>query len=173
MIRTLRSFGTALMLVGLTAVLAAQAPKINVKLGLWEMTSTSTIAGDMPGMDMSKMTPEQQAQMKAAMASMMNKPMVNTNQNCLTKEKLDQGDFGEGDKEHCKQTVVSNDATTYSFKQVCTGDQARTVTMTMTAPTPTTVSGKFEGSVTQQGKTMTVSGTMTGKYLGADCGKVK
>jgi hypothetical protein len=120
------------------------------------------------------MTPEQQAQMKAAMASMMSKPMVNTSQNCLTKEKLDQGKFAEDEKD-CKQTVLTNDATTYAFKQVCTGDQPRTVTITMTAPTSTSVAGKFEGTVTSPGqaKAMTVSGTMTGKYLGADCGKVK
>jgi hypothetical protein len=159
------------MLVGLTAVLAAQAPKVNVKFGLWEMTSVTQMSGDIP-MDMSKMTPEQQAQMKAAMAGMMNKPMTNTAQNCLTKEKFDQGKFAEDEKD-CKQTVITNTETTYSFKQVCTGDQARTVTMTFTAPSPTSVNGKFEGTVSQQGKTMNISGTMTGKYIGADCGKIK
>ncbi len=173
MTRTLRSFGTTLMLVGLTAVLAAQAPKINVKLGLWEMTSTTTMSGDMPGMDTSKMTAEQQAQMKAMMSQMMNKPMVNTSQNCLTKEKFEKGDFGDMDKDKCKQTVLTNDGTTYAFKEECTGDQAMSATFTMTAPTPTSFAGKFDGTVSQQGKTMKVSGTLAGKYLGADCGKVK
>ncbi len=168
MTRIFRSLGTPLMLVGLTAVLAAQAPKVKVSLGLWEMTSTSTLSGDMP-MDMSKITPEQQAQMKAMMAGMMNKPMVNTSQNCLTKEKFEKGDFGDMDKDKCKQTVLTNDGTTYAFKEECTGDQAMSATFTMTAPTPTSLTGKFEGTVSQQGKTMKINGTMVGKYLGADC----
>jgi hypothetical protein len=43
----------------------------------------------------------------------------------------------------------------------------------MEAPTSSTMKGTFTGAATMQGKTMKMNGTMTGKWLGADCGNVK
>jgi hypothetical protein len=40
-----------------TAVLLAQAPSLDVKMGLWEMSMTSNAGGQMPAVDTSKMTP--------------------------------------------------------------------------------------------------------------------
>ncbi len=54
-----RWLGTGLILASLTAVAFAQAPALNIRMGLWEMTSTTNVGGEMPGIDTSKMTPEQ------------------------------------------------------------------------------------------------------------------
>jgi hypothetical protein len=163
------------MLAGLTALLAAQAPKMNVKMGLWEMTSTMQMGGDMPGMpDTSKMTPEQQAQVKAAMAAMA-KGMTNTTKSCLTKEKFENGEL-MADKEHnCKHTVLTNNATAYDVKVECTENAKTTTNGTyhFEAPTPETVRGKIDATSVSDGKTMKVAGTITGKWLGADCGDIK
>ncbi len=43
-----RWLGTGLLLVPLTAVVAAQAPALNVRMGLWEITSTINLGGAMP-----------------------------------------------------------------------------------------------------------------------------
>lgn len=173
MIGSRQTLGTTVMLAGLTVALAAQAPKMNVKMGLWEMTSTMTMGGDVPGMpDTSKMTPEQQAQVKAAMASMQ-KPT--TQKSCLTKEKFESGHMmGDDKRQNCTQTVVANTATAYDMKVEC--NQNGTVssgTMHFEAPTPGTVKGKMLMQSTGQGKTMTMNVTTTGKWLGADCGDVK
>ncbi len=45
--------------------------------------------------------------------------------------------------------------------------------MHIDALSPTNFKGTFKMSETDQGKTMNVNGTMTGKWLGADCGTVK
>ncbi len=174
MTRTLRSFGTTLMLVGLTAVLAAQAPKANVKLGLWEMTVVSQISGDMPGMDTSKMSDAQKAQMAAMMKDMM-KPRTDTSQTCITKDKLDKGTLFESDKQKCTRTVVTNTETTYSVKETCTEDNGTTTngTLTFTATSSTAWAGKMDMVVTQGKSKTNATGTITGKYLGADCGNVK
>lgn len=170
---SIRSLGTTVMLAGLTAVLAAQAPKMNVKMGLWEMTSSMTMSGDMPGMDMSKMTPEQQERAKAAMAQMANRPMTNTSKSCLTKEKFENGQMMSRD--NCKQTLVTNSASSYDVKVTCTeaNNTVTNGTMHFEAPTPDTVNGKINMQSTTQGRTMTVAGTITGKWLGADCGNIK
>jgi hypothetical protein len=171
MTASIRSFGTTVMLAGLTAVLAAQgAPKMNVKMGLWEMTSTMAMSGDMPGVDSSKMSPEQQAQMRAAMASMANKPT--TTQSCLTKEKFENGQMMA--KDNCKQTLVTNTSTAYDVKVECNQNGTMsTGTMHFEAPTPETVKGKFDMQSTTQGKTMNITGNITGKFVSTDCGKVK
>ena len=172
---SIRSFGTTVMLAGLTAMLAAQgAPKMDVKMGLWEMTTSMTIGGDMPGVDTSKMTPEQAARVQAAMASMSAKPMTSTQQTCLTKDKFEKGQMMADEKQNCKQTLVTNTAKAYDVKLECNQNgTVSTGTVHFEAPTANTVNGKISLQSVTQGKTMNMNGTITGKYLGADCGSVK
>lgn len=170
---SIRSFSTTVMIAGLTAVLAAQgAPKMNVKMGLWEMTSTMSMSGDMPGVDMSKMTPEQQAQMKAAMSQMANKP--ETTKSCLTKEKFENGQM-MSERQNCKQTLVANTASAYDVKVECAEKDGTTTNgrFHFEAPTSDTVHGTIETTSVSRGRTMNMKGTITGKWLGADCGAVK
>ena len=175
MTASIRSFSTTVILAGLTAVLAAQgAPKMNVKMGLWEMTSTMSMSGDMPGVDTSKMTPEQAAQVKAAMAQMAAKPMTNTQKTCLTKEKFESGQMMAEEKQNCKSTLVTNTAAAYEVKVECSQNGTMTNgTYHFVAPSSDAVNGKINLQSTTQGKTMNMSGTITGKWLGADCGAVK
>jgi len=51
---------------GLVAAQTGSIPTLDVKLGLWEVTSASTRSG-MPTIDTSKMTPEQRARVEAAL----------------------------------------------------------------------------------------------------------
>lgn len=173
MIRLIRPIGTTVMLVGLGAAVLAQgpAPKVNIKMGLWELTTVMQMSGDAPMPDMSKMTPEQQAQMKAAMGSMM-APRTTTNQTCMTKEKFEKGQFDES--KDCTHTITTNTASVLEMAVTCKQDQGVSKgTMHMEAPTSSTMKGTFTGAATMQGKTMKMNGTMTGKWLGADCGNVK
>jgi hypothetical protein len=166
------SIGAALAVAVCSAALVAQAPALNVKLGLWETTVTTKIGGDVPGMDMSKLTPEQQAQMQQAMKQFMGSHTV-TNKTCLTKDQLDKANFLGKDEPNCKTTISKNTSTVMEGHQVCTGDDARTVDLHFEAASPTSVNGTFKSTATSQGKTMNVDGTITGRWLGADCGNIK
>ena len=64
MMRSIRPLGTTAMIAGLTTALLAQgAPKISVKMGLWEVTSTTNMTGSVPMPDTSQMTPQQAKQL--------------------------------------------------------------------------------------------------------------
>jgi Spy/CpxP family protein refolding chaperone len=163
---------TALGLSLTTAALVAQKPALNVRMGLWEITSTMSMGGDMPGMDMSKLNDQQKAQMAAAMRGMM-QPHVT--QSCMTREKFDDMDFSnETDPTKCKHTMNTNTATSVDATVTCSDTDSSSVSnVHFDAPSPTTFRGNVKGTSTDQGKTMNVAMTMTGKWIGAACGTVK
>src|SRR2546423_271013 len=49
--RICRIFATALLTASIVAIAFAQAPALDVKMGLWEVTSTTNIGGQMPAID--------------------------------------------------------------------------------------------------------------------------
>jgi hypothetical protein len=163
----------------LAAVLAAQAPALDVRMGLWEVTATTTIGGQMPsmtGMDMSSMTPEQQARMAEAMKGMMG-AHTTTSKSCLTREEFDKSSLlGMNDEEKdadCRQTITTNTRTTLEGSVTCKGAQEMSGRVHIEAASPTAFSGTFNSSSGASGQAMTFGVTMAGKWLGADCGDVK
>lgn len=171
--RTIRPISTAVMVAGLTAALLAQgAPKINVRLGLWEITTTVTVGGDMP-VDTSNMSPDQAARVKAAMGAMMG-PHTNTSKSCLTQEKFNQGLLS--DNKNCKSTIVTNTSTALEVQMECaepSGQGTTSIQAHFEAPTPDTMKGSFKGTTAMGTQKMMSNGTTTGKWLGADCGNIK
>ena len=178
MMRLIRPLGTTAMIAGLTAALVAQgAPKINIKMGLWEVTSTTNMSGDVPMPDTSQMTPQQAAALKAAMGGMMG-PHSTTLKECLTKEKFDQGMLT--DQKNCKTTIGTNTATVLEVQMACDmgqgsqGSQGKmSGLMHFEAPTPETMAGTFKGTSSMGAQTMNITGTYAGKWVAADCGSVK
>jgi hypothetical protein len=173
MIRLIRPLGTTAVIAGLTATLLAQgAPKINVKMGLWEVTNTTNMTGNVPMPDTSKMSPQQAAALQAAMGGMMG-PHTTTTKECLTKEKFDQGMLT--DQKNCKTTIATNTATVLEVQLTC--DQGRggkmTGVMHFEAPTSDTMAGTFKGTAAMGTQTMDITGTYAGKWTSADCGSVK
>jgi hypothetical protein len=156
--------------MSLSAVALAQAPVLDVKMGLWEITSTTTAGGEIPTVDTSKMTPEQKARMEAVMKAMMG---VHTAKTCITREKFNKSNFMTNDQSTCKQTVGTNTRASLDATLVCTGEHARTEQMHVDALSSTSVEASIKVAGTERGQTMTASVTMTGKWLGADCGNVK
>jgi hypothetical protein len=171
---------TILLGVGLGAavVTAAVAATLNVKPGLWEITSQGEASGmpPIPPQALAQMSPEQRAQMMAAMQSAMgrmNQP--NVMRSCVTQKMLDRGlDLQhQGDNENCKQTVVGSTSHSLDLRMECTGQQKTNGTMHIDALNPQTFSGTFNMVSTDGTNTMTVKRTMQGKWLGSDCGNVK
>jgi len=155
-----------------SAALLAQTPALNVKLGLWETTSTTKVGGDMPGLDTSKLPPEQRAQVEAAMKQ-LSRPQTSTNKSCMTQEDLQKATFLGKDGPNCKTTVTKNTATMIEAHRVCTGGEASTQDLHVEATSSTAVNGTFKATTTARGKTMNVDGTIAGHWLSADCGEVK
>jgi hypothetical protein len=154
---------------GAAGSVAAQSPELNVKLGLWEMTMNFDMPGAPPGMDTSKMTPEQIAQVQAMMRGRAMAP--STVKTCMTKEKLaDHKYTSDRAGQTCKQTVTKSTATALDVTQVCTGTQATTSDMHIEALSPTSI--KIVNKMTS-GRGGPMTATINGKWIGADCGDVK
>jgi len=172
MMRSIRPLGTTAMIAGLAATLLAQgAPKINVKMGLWEVTSTTNMTGNVPMTDPSKMTPEQAAALQAAMGGMMG-PHTTTIKECLTQEKFNQGMLT--DQKNCKTTITTNTATVLEVQMACDQGQGKmSGVMHFEAPSPEVMAGTFKGTSSMGAQTMNITGTYAGKWTSADCGSVK
>ncbi|HEV3140465.1 MAG TPA: DUF3617 domain-containing protein, partial [Vicinamibacterales bacterium] len=164
--------------LSLTAAIAAQAPMMDVKLGLWEITTKTNMGGAsppaMPKMsdeDLAKIPPAQRAQIEAMMKGAAGAPM--TLKSCLTKEKYEKGlAMQQRPNQNCTQTITNNTRTSMDASVVCT-QPASTSTVHMEATSPTSYTGVVKSKSTQRGREMDITIEMSGKWLGADCGDVK
>jgi len=168
-----------LLTLGLSAAVAtaAMATTIDVKPGLWEVTSQGETSGmpPIPPQALAHMTPEQRAQVMAAMQGHMNQP--NVSRSCVTQKMIDRGmsfDRNRGG-DHCTQTVTGSTSRSLDLKIVCTGEQHQDThgTMHIEATSRETFSGSFDMVSTDGENRMTMKRTMNGKWLGSDCGDVK
>ena len=171
-----RTISSSILVVGVTAVLVAQAPVLDVKLGLWENTMVTSIGGmAMPQMDTSKLPPEQAAKMAEAMKAMAGGQTV-TEKHCLTKEDLANDSFmmPKDNKMTCTRTVTTNTKGVFAADVNCTGE--RTVKGQINVESLSggnAFKGAMKMATTSGAQTINVNITMSGKYLGPDCGDVK
>ena len=170
-----RTISSSILVVGITAVLAAQAPVLDVKLGLWENTIVTNIGGmAMPQVDTSKMPPDQAAKIAEAMKGMSGRAV--TDKNCLTKEDLANESFmmPKDNKMTCTRTVTTNTKAVFAADVNCTGE--RTVKGQINVESlagGNAFKGAMKMATTSGTQTINVNMTMSGKYLGPDCGDVK
>lgn len=168
---------------------APAAEKLNIKPGLWEVTTTtegkgSTFAAmsaaDKAAMEkaMAEMPPDMRAKTEAYLKSAQAKAPVNplppVRKACVTKEGISKTymvDVGV-DQAGCKNTILKSTSTTLETRGECI-DSARKVSITMLV-----VAANPESWT----NTMEISGSaglgeskikMSGKWLGAACGDVK
>ncbi|HVN99240.1 MAG TPA: DUF3617 family protein [Steroidobacteraceae bacterium] len=179
------------------ATLAADSPKLNVRLGLWETTTTVTHNGvpGAPGMAtapamppgvsermaeaMQHLSPEQRAQMAAAMSRAnqnRNGPHEHKYRSCMTEDKMHRDGFFN-DKEmrgHCTHTVIENDAHSTAVSFECAEDGATNKgTVRFTAVSPTQVKGTMDMNIVVNGTPMTVHTDLQSTWVGPDCGDEK
>lgn len=168
-----RCAASLLVIVGLGAVLTAQAPALDIKLGLWEQTIVIKMDG-IPGIDTSKMTPAQIAQMQAMMKSSMASQTVTT-KTCMTKEILSSDKFMLDDQPglKCSRAVTKNTRTAYAATITCTGERPMTGQITIDASSSSAYTGTMQTATTARGSTSKTDMSMTGKWLSAACGDVK
>ncbi len=150
---------------------------LNVKVGLWETTTTTTMSGAVPIPDelLSKLTPEQRARVEERMkASSGEKSTTNTYKSCITKEKLEKGsDWGNKDDKECTQTVITSTSSKAEVHMACniSGGKGEG-TIKMEALSPESVKGSGQMTINGGGHTMSSNSTFTSKWIGPACGNV-
>jgi Protein of unknown function (DUF3617) len=147
---------------------------LDVKTGLWESTTIMNMGGmpPLPQDVLDRMTPEQKAQLDAAMKAQQGKPT--TTKHCVTREDLNRKDlFDERDK-NCTRTIVTSSSSKLVMNLECTNENMKTKgTIRLEASDSQNVTGKVDMVVTGNGRTMNMNSVITAKYLGAACGDVK
>src|SRR5215470_18928091 len=117
----MRMIAISILILCTFVVFAADtAPRLNVKLGLWEVTTTTSMAGapPIPSDALANMTPEQRAMVEQRM-SMGGAPRTSTEKTCETKEKLEKDNLFKGKDDECTRTPVTNTATRVEMKMHC------------------------------------------------------
>ena len=161
----------ALLACCCAASLAIAADKLDVKPGLWEITSSHQITGipPMPKEWKDKVTPEQRAAMEAAFKKETEKgPQTDTERECIT-QKDSEKPFDIGDKD-CTQTVVRTTRTTQEVRLSCNGETKGNGVLRVTTPTPETMTGSLDLQLGEGADAMQVKSQLKGRWLGPDCG---
>jgi hypothetical protein len=142
---------------------------LNVEPGLWEMTSTPHLSGDIP--DAANLTADQRTKLEAAMGKTM---APRRYRECLTPEKLQHAfDQPQTAAARCQRTVLVNSATEMQMRVDCTDAQGtHQMTVQVQAPGPEAIAGTVNLVTTRNGKTFTILNNLEGKRVAADCGGV-
>lgn len=161
-------------IVSFGGILAAQVPVLDLKLGLWENTVVTNIGGA-PPVDTSKMSPEQAAKIAEAMKGLAGDRTM-TEKSCIKKEDLENESFmlPHDANTTCTRTVGTNTRAAFVADITCTGARPMKGQVNIQSLAG---GSAFKGAVKMEtsagGRTTNLAMTMTGKYLGPDCGSVK
>jgi uncharacterized protein DUF3617 len=152
--------------------LAADTVPLEVKPGLWEMTSDTEHSGapPLPPAVLAQMSPEQRAKIEAAMKGAMG-PQHGVHKHCVTQDDIARG--FEKMPGQCTQTVTSSSATTREGTFQCSGSNISSGSYRVRASSPESVVVDVNVTMSNAGSAMTRKTTGQGKWLGADCGDVK
>ncbi|MGB9093622.1 MAG: DUF3617 domain-containing protein [Gallionella sp.] len=162
----------AVFLALAVASTAAYPEPLDVKTGLWEVTTTTAMSG-MPPIDYSGMPPEQRARIEAAMkARQAMGARVHVRKSCVTREQLAKEPFQDEDTESCTHTVISSTRTRLHAKLHCT-DPRRDGDFMMEALSRERIKGTVQMNASDEHNAMAVRVSIAGKWLGSACGDVK
>jgi Protein of unknown function (DUF3617) len=154
--RTIALLFTGALAVGLSAGLAAQKQTLDVKLGLWEVTSMNKVSGPMA-------------------AAVPNAGRTAVNRYCITEKDLENALFAveQGESNNCQEKVVSSSRTAQDSTIECTGQFPGHGTLHVERVTRESTKGAMTLSMGPTGQEMQMNSTFTAKWIGADCGKAK
>ena len=151
---------------------------LDVKLGLWESTTTSQSSGmpPIPEAALARLTPEQRAKMEAAIkAQQAKRPQSHTRKSCLTADELkSMMGFGDDQKNSCKRTVLRSNARIQDLHFDC--GQAGMATggdMHIEATDSENVKGTIQINAAGGGNSMASKTSFTAHWLSSDCGALK
>ncbi len=164
------AIGTALGLA--TLAQAGDAVKLDVKLGLWEVTTSGKTGGQLPEELLRGVPPERRQQLVASMQASMARPK--THQHCLTAANLSKGFDADEHQASCQKKVDSNTSSSMSMTSTCTNAEGtEVVKANFKAVDRENVIGTINVVMSRGGQTMTVDNDFRAKWVGASCGNVK
>jgi len=166
----------AIMLAAGAALLHAQA--LDVKLGLWEITTTSETTGT-PQIDTSKMTPEQRARVEAALqargARGATPPRVR--RGCITKEAMEKDknlfQDSQANDSSCKRTIVTDTRVLQEMRVECAAPRKMTGTLRVEVLAPDKVRASTKMAAGEGPQVMTFNQIVNARWVSAACGDVK
>jgi len=149
---------------------------LNIKLGLWETTTTTKRAGAPPISPemLARLTPEQRARLEQRIsANSGGITNTTTDKHCVTKEDVEKADFGQG-KGDCTYSIETSTSTHGKGSYSCNVEGMNVNgTLDITASDPEHISGSSHGSLNGGNQTMNVESTFTSKFLSSSCGNAK
>jgi len=150
---------------------------LDVKTGLWEVTTVTNLSGQMPipADLLEKLTPEQRARLQERMnAKSMQpaKPIVS--RNCLTQEQLDKGNSFTENRKSCNPTVVSSTKSKVEVRLECVENDVKVnAKVQFEAIDSENVKGQTLSTATGGDHTMNSSSTFIAKWISPSCGTPK
>ena len=165
-----RSMIAAAVCVALPACISA-AETLNVKTGLWEITSVTEMSGmpPLPKELLSALTPEQRKQMEAEIKAGQKKGDKDTDRECVTQKDLEQP-FESSNAKECTQTIVKSSRTAQEVHIACSGGIPGSGVFKVAAPNPEAMSGTLDLKLGEGADAMTVKARLQGRWLSSDCG---
>lgn len=155
---------------------AATAP-LNASPGLWQITTQTKMSGQLPidESELNSLPPAQRAKFQAAMQTVMARSAEpHIFKECLTREKLARGFDVDKPDASCHRTIVTSSPTALEVRENCSSDaETRNGDFKFAVVNGTSVTGNIYMQVRKAGKTMTINGTMQGRWLGSNCQGIK
>jgi len=144
--------------------------RLDIRTGTWEITATTHMSGTPLSNEMlSKMTPEQRAEVQAAMREEAAKgPQTEVSRECITPEEVERP-FASADLENCAQQIVRTTRTAQEARLQCTGEYKGSGLLRVTAPNPQTMTATLELSAGDGPTPFTIKAQMKGRWLAAAC----
>jgi Protein of unknown function (DUF3617) len=149
---------------------------LDVKLGLWESSTTNQTNGvpPIPEELLSRLTPDQRAKMEEAMKARAAKgPQTRVTKSCLTKDELNKAmTFGAEGNAACKRTLITSTSSKQDIRFDCNDEKSGmkgSGTVHVEAINSETVKGSAQVNV-GAGNNMTMQMSFNAKWVSADCG---
>ena len=154
---------------------AADYHPMDVKTGQWETTAINHMSGlpPIPAEALSRMTPEQRAQVEAAMKATSGKPI--TSKSCLSKKELAEGWNGgqQRVKDSCKTVLTTSTASKQEIHVTCAGEGMKgggTITIQRIDSEHVRGTGQIVAAAdSNAGQPMNMNYEFTAKWIGPAC----
>lgn len=161
----------SLALCCLLPLCAGAAERLNVKPGLWEITTVSQTSGmlPLPRELLDNMTAEQRAKLQADMQAAQAQPTTDTARECITEQDIERP-FASSNAKHCTQHIVTTTRSTQEVHIECSGEPRGSGVLRVTTASPEAMTGTLEMQLGSGAETFTMKSQLKGRWLGRECG---
>jgi hypothetical protein len=152
--------------------LALAGDSFGAKPGLWEMTSTTSMAGmPMPAMDLDNLPPAARARIEASMGRRAAGARSTTTKSCVTQKDLDENHMIKQERDSgCTGKLISKTTTSTVMQMSCPPPTSTTSRISVQSTSPTALTGTID-MTRPDGFKMHID--LKGRWLGASCAGIK